>query len=98
MAPAKELARLALQKRLLLAESEARRMVLAIELGRALRPVQWVNRFKTQAGPVLLTVGTGLTYFFTRKSKGPTRWVAAILGATRVYRGMKRFLGGTKSR
>jgi len=92
MAPAKELARLDLQKRILLAESEARRLVLAIELGRLVRPVYWVNRLKIQARPLLVTASTLLTYFYARRSKGVTRWIARALGAARVYRGVSRFL------
>ena len=96
MAPAKELARLALQKRILLAESEARRLVLAIELSRLIRPVRWIDRFKIQARPLLLTLSTGLTYLFVRRSRGPTRWVATLLGASRLYRGLRHYLSGAK--
>jgi len=92
MAPGKTLAQLALQKRLLLAESEANRLVLASELSRLSRRFHWLDRFQYQARP-FMRLGTPLAaYLFARRSRGVTRWIASALGGARIYYGARRFL------
>ena len=92
MAPAKALAQLALQKRLLLAESEAQRLVLASQLHRALTPVRWLDRLQMQSRP-LLVVGAPLAGFWVaRRTKGMKRWVTAALGAVRLAHSARRLL------
>lgn len=92
MAPAQTLAQLALQKRLLLAESEARRLVLASELNRLLRPLNWVDRLQLYSRPLMRVGAPVAAYFMVRRSKGFTRLIASAFGAARVYYGARRYL------
>jgi len=89
MAPAKALAQLALQKRLLQAESEAQRLVLAAEIAHLTRPWGWFGRLRSRAHPLLVVVTPVMAFLFARRSKGMTRWVTVALGAARIYRGVR---------
>lgn len=92
MDPAKALAQLAVQKQLLLAESEAQRIVLAAELHRVIAPLRWMDRLQSTARPVL-TIGAPLAGFLVaRRSKGLKRWVATGLGALRLTKTLRNFL------
>ena len=92
MAPAKALAQLALQKRFLLAESEAQRLVLASELRRVIGPLRWVDRLQTSAGPLLRLATPVAAFWLTRRSKGLKRWVPATFGAMRLIRSLRTVL------
>ena len=92
MAPAKALSRLALQKRILQAESDAHRLVLASELHRVTRPLHWVDRVQLQARPVFVAGIPIAAYLLARRTKGVTRWVAAALGAARTFRSLRQHL------
>jgi len=92
MAPAKALAQLALQKRLLQAESGARRFVLAADMSRLTRPMKWVDRVRHYAPLMLLNGAPVVAYLLTRRAKGMTRWVARGLGAVRVLGGLRHYL------
>jgi hypothetical protein len=92
MAPAKALANLALQKRLLLAESEARRIVLASEMNRVARPLRFLGRVRLQARPLLMVGVPVAAYLFARHSKGKSRWIVTALGAARAYSSLRRYL------
>ena len=92
MVPAKALAQLALQKRFLQAESEARRLMLGSELHRATRPARWVEQWRLRARPLLLLVAPAVGFWYVRRSKGMKRWLATGLGAMRLLHGFRRFL------
>jgi hypothetical protein len=92
MAPAKVLAQLALQKRFLLAESEAQRLVLTSELRRAIRPFRWLDRLQVQARPVLMVGVPVAGLWLAHRSKGLKRWVPAGLGALRLLKSLRRML------
>lgn len=92
MAPAKALAQLALQKRFLLAESEAQRLVLVSELHKAITPLRWLDRFQAQVRPVLVVGAPMAGLWLARRSKGIKRWVPAGLGALRLVRNVRRWL------
>jgi len=85
MAPGKALAQLALQKRLLQAESEAQRLVLAAEIAHLTRPWGWFGRIRSRAHPLLVILTPVTAFLFARRSRGMTRWVTAGLGLARVY-------------
>jgi hypothetical protein len=90
MAPREALAELALRKRLLLAESEAQRLVLASELKRLLRPLHWLDRVQTRFRP-LLALGAPLAGFWlTRRSKGVKRWAVAGFGVLRLLQSLRK--------
>jgi len=97
MAPAKELAGLALQKRLLLAASQAHRLVLASELQRVVGPLRWLDRMQTHVRPFLAVGAPVAGFWLTRRSKGLTRWVATGLGAMRLVKMLRRALRGADS-
>jgi hypothetical protein len=92
MVPSKELARLALQKRMLLAESEAQRLVLASELHRLITPLRWVDRLQTQVRPLWMVGAPVAGFWLTRRSKGMTRWLSAGFGALRLVKTLRRVL------
>jgi hypothetical protein len=92
MDPAKELAGLALQKRMLLAESEAQRLVLAAELHRVITPLRWMDRVQSQVRPLLLVVAPFAGFWLTRRSRGMTRWLTAGFGAMRLVRTLRRMI------
>jgi hypothetical protein len=92
MAPAKSLASLELQKRLLLAESEARRLVLAAELNHVVRPVRFLERWQLRARPLFLVGVPVAAYALARRSRGKTRWIATALGAARVFSSLRHYL------
>lgn len=92
MDPAKELAGLALQKRMLLAESEAQRLVLAVELHRLITPLRWMDRVQAQVRPLLLVGAPIAGFWFTRRSRGATRWLTAGFGAMRLVKTLRKML------
>lgn len=92
MAPAKALAQLALEKRLLVAESEAQRLVLASALHRATAPLRWVDRVQGQARPLLM-VGAPLAGFLVaRRTTGLKRWISSGIGIMRVVQTLRHAL------
>lgn len=92
MAPAKTLAQLALQKRLLQAESAAQRLVLAAELQRVIAPVRWLDRVQTHMRPLLVVGAPVAGFWFTRRSKGMTRWITTGLGAMKLLQSVRKSL------
>jgi hypothetical protein len=98
MAPAKALEQLALRKRLLIAESDAQRLVLASALHRATSPLKWLDRAQAQAGP-LLTVGAPIAgFWFARRTKGLKRWISSGWGVLRLAQTLRRFVHKPSSR
>jgi len=98
MAPAKALAALALQKRLLVAESEARRLVLASELTRISRPLRWIDAAHLKIRPRLVAGLPMAAYLLARRSRGLTRWAAAGMGAARLYQSLRQYLQHRRSK
>lgn len=92
MAPAKALEQLALQKRLLLAESEAQRLILASALHRATSPLKWVSRVQSQTRPVMTVVLPLVGFWVARRSRGMKRWVSTGLGALRIAKSLRGYL------
>jgi hypothetical protein len=98
MAPAKELADLATQKRMLIAESEACRIALAADLGGVIAPLRWVDRIRLRGRPALWLGLPLVGYLLRRRLASPTRWVALGLGALRAVLSVKSFLGSRRKR
>ena len=98
MAPSKALAQLALQKRFLQAESEARRLVLASELRRAIAPLRLLDRVQTQARPVLAVGLPVAGFWLARRSRGIKRWVTTGLGALRLAQSLRKILHRSDSK
>lgn len=98
MAPGKALEQLALQKRFLCAESATLRLVVASELQQALAPLRWMDRLPTRLRPLLWLGLPVAGFWFARRTKGPTRWVSAGLGAVRLLLTIRRFLGRSHAR
>lgn len=91
MAPQKALDQLALQKRLLLAESEAHRIVIASAFHQASTPLRWVDRIQAQARP-FIKMGVPLAGFLLMRRKGMGRWVSAGLSAVKIARKARKLL------
>ena len=98
MAPAKALDRLALQKQLLVAESEAQRLILASALHRAMSPLRLADRIQSQARPLLMFGAPLAGFWFARRSKGMKRWVSTGLGAVRLAQTVRKILRKTTVR
>lgn len=96
MAPGKALAELALQKRFLRAESEARRLVLAAELKRMTKPLRFVGWWRTRFRPLWAVAGplagplAGL--WFAHKSRGLKRWATIGWGVLGLVQKFRRFI------
>jgi hypothetical protein len=98
MAPEKALAQLALQKRLLVAESEAQRLVLASALHRAAAPLRLADRIQSQARPLLMVGAPLAGFWIASRTKGMKRWVSTGLGVLRLAKSVRRFLTKSKPR
>ncbi len=86
---------LARQKRLLLVEADLRRAVLAVELDRAARPLQWLGQAGHQARrwrPVWLVAAPLLGFMLARRARGLGRWIELAVGAARILPQIAGFL------
>jgi hypothetical protein len=92
MAPGKALAELALQKRFLRAEADAQRLCLASELEHALTPLRRIEQLQSQLRPLLLFGAPIAGLLFTRRTKGPAKWLAAGVGVARLIFSIRRIL------
>ena len=82
----KALTDLAVQKRLLVAESEANRIALGAELRRVLTPLEWLDRMRSKTAPLLLLGAPIAGYLATRKLPGALRWVSRGMRVFRVFK------------
>lgn len=93
MVPAKTLADLALQKRLLMAEADAYRVTLAADLHRVVAPLRWVDMAQSRLRPVMWIGAPLAGILLTRRLPSVARWVSrgfALLRTLRSVQGMIR--------
>jgi hypothetical protein len=86
VAPAKALADLALEKRLLLAESEACRVALSADLHHVTAPLRWVERLQTRSRSWLLLAAPIAGLLLARRLPRPARWATSSIGVLPALR------------
>lgn len=97
MAPAKGLADLAIQKRMLIAESDACRIILSADLAGLTAPLRWADRIRSRGRPALW-LGMPLAGYLLARRMPSARWLALGLGALRAGLSLKSFLGSRRKR
>jgi len=92
MSPAKELADLAIQKRMLIAESEACRATLAADLHGLTSPLHWVDRLRSGGRPAVLVALPLAGFLLTRRLPKAARWLARGFGAMRLFGSLRSLI------